>query len=497
MIGIDSLNLRVAKENGDRMPVLAHLLASGELRMLASSARYASASVWPTFASGESPGIHGHYFPFQWDAATMSHRRTESGRWAADFAFEPFWYRLARAGVESVAIDALQVVPTDDVPCTEVFNWSCQSSGDACSEPPELIGEIRRRFGRRPIGPEVPVPKKRRRMRAIRSSLLEATRAKGEAIRWLAGSRPWRFLLAGMFEAHRAGHNLWPEATEFGSDAEPGGMLDVYAETDRQLGRIVDEIDDGATAIVVFSLSSMETNRAQNHFLPGILERLNPLWLASRGGGARPGAKRRGANPMGALRRSVPFELQYRAAELLGETIQDWVVDRSMIGGLDWATTPAFAVSSGGEGYVRLNLRGRERDGCLDPADAPAYVEWLTAELHEIRVPATGEKLVREVVRLQEVYPGPRAHRLPDLAVQWTPATPATRVASPTIGEVEARLETGRGGNHTPESFALFAGAQPGTDVLDDLRRIEELARYAARCLGVEPASPRMAARIS
>jgi len=485
MIGIDSINLRVVRENPERLPTFARLGERGELRMLASSAKYASASVWPTFAAGATPGFHGQYFPFQWDEATMSHRRPEVGSWKSDFVFEPFWYRLARRGVESVVIDALQIVPSPDVPCTEVFNWSCQSSGDASSQPPELLGEIRRRFGYRPIGPEVPVPKKRRRTRAIRRNLLDATRAKGDALLWLVEQQPWHLFVAGMFEAHRAGHNLWPVAAEFASEAEPGTMLDVYEETDRQLGRLIQRIDDGETAIVVFSLSSMETNRAQNQFLPGILDRLNPLWLAKRSGDAATPKPRRGANPIGALRRLVPFELQYRAAELLGETIQDWVVNRAMVGGLDWAATPAFALSSGGEGYVRLNLKGRERDGSLAPEDAPAYVDWLTGELDKIRVAATGEKLVRDVVRLHEVYPGPRAHRLPDLVVHWSPAEPATRVASPTFGELEARLETGRGGNHTPEAFALFAGAVPRDRALDEVRRIEDLAVWAGHYLGV------------
>ena len=54
------------------------------------------------------------------------------------------------------------------------------------------------------------MPKKRGRMRAIRDQLLRATKAKSDAIIWLAESQEWDFFLAAMYELHRAGHNLWP-----------------------------------------------------------------------------------------------------------------------------------------------------------------------------------------------------------------------------------------------------------------------------------------------
>ncbi|MCM2268956.1 MAG: alkaline phosphatase family protein [Thermoanaerobaculia bacterium] len=479
---LDSLNLDFVRRHRDRLPELARLLASATLRPLASPATVASASVWPTFAAEALPGTHGEYFPMQWDAATMSFRRIDRGAWAREFAFQPFWYALARRGVPCVVLDAAHVHPTPEPPCVQVVNWSYQSSGAAFSQPPELLGELRRRFGRRPIGPEVPVPKGRRRVRGIRDQLVAAARAKGDAILWLAERQPWRFLLAALFETHRAGHNLWPVAAEFASDAEPEAMLDVYAEVDRQLGRLVERLDDGTTAIVVFALHGMGVNRAQDHFLPAILARANALWRA-RGAADCGRRAARGVNLMGALRRAVPFELQYQAVHWLGERVQDWVVNRSLVGGLDWSRTPAFATASGGEGYIRLNLRGRERDGCLAPAEAPEFVDFLERALLDLRVVATGRRLVADVVRMHERFPGPRAHRLPDLVARWVPAEPATRVASPALGEIAARLATGRGGNHTPEAFALFTGAAPLGAALAVVRGIEDLGRYAAACL--------------
>ena len=107
----------------------------------------------------------------------------------------PFWFGLAAKGFKCVIFDAAQINPRPEVPCVQIINWSYQSSAAAFSNPPELLKELRRRFGHRPIGPEVPVPKKRGRMRAIRDQLLRATKAKADAIIWLAEKSGMGFFL--------------------------------------------------------------------------------------------------------------------------------------------------------------------------------------------------------------------------------------------------------------------------------------------------------------
>ena len=72
-------------------------------------------------------------------------------------------------------------------------------------------------------------------------------------------------------------------------------------------------------------------------------------------------------NAMAFLRSALPPTLQYRAASLLGERVQDWVVNRALVSGRDWGTTPSFPILSGGEGLIRLNVKGREVPGYLEP----------------------------------------------------------------------------------------------------------------------------------
>jgi hypothetical protein len=482
MLELDSLSLPFIQQHVDQLPTFRRLLDFGGHAQTATTADIASASVWPTFASGNLPGGHGHYFPFQWHAGDMRFYRDYAPNWRGALDYEPFWYELARRGVDCMVLDAVQSVPSPQSPCLEINDWSAQSSGRAVASDRQLLAELRRRFGRRPIGMEVTVAKSRHLAQSLQRRALASLQRKADAIIWLGQLRPWRFYLASIQDVHRAGHNLWPVAGEFASDAPPDALLSVYRALDERLSRILRAFDDGATHIVLFTLNGMGPNRAQNHLLAQILHRLNQLYAT---GSCERTVSSRRPGSMALLRDRLPPGVQYAANRLLGERIQDWVVNREVTGGLDWPLTPSFAVSSGGEGLIRLNVAGREREGMLGPDGnaIASYIDWLRERLLAIRVAATGEPLVGEFVRVHEIYPGPRSRMLPDIALIWAPARPVNEIYSDAIGTICNRLKTGRGGNHTGESFALLAGTPACRAQADGLRHITDYRALATRLL--------------
>jgi predicted AlkP superfamily phosphohydrolase/phosphomutase len=193
---------------------------------------------------------------------------------------------------------------------------------------------------------------------------------------------------------------------------------------------------------------------------------------------------------IGSLRKTLPYNLQSRAARFFGESVQDWVVNKTLTRSLEWATTPAFALSSGGEGFIRLNLKGRERLGCLEPGETDGFIRWLKSELTRITVVESGEPLVDEIIDVGKRFPGPRAGFLPDLSIRWTPRQPENRIQSPTIGQIVAKLETGRSGNHSPDSLALFCGSATQDSVLSQVTHIEELSRLPDYWLQMQKRAP-------
>jgi hypothetical protein len=142
--------------------------------------------------------------------------------------------------------------------------------------------------------------------------------------------------------------------------------------------------------------------------------------------------------------------------------VQDWLVDREWRGGRDWNYTPAFPVPSGGDtGFVRLNIKGRERDGFLPQAeeDRADFVAFLCDNLRALRVKDTGEPVVSDITFAKDAFPGPCSYLLPDLILRWKPEKPAKEIWSEELGSIKAELKTGRGGLHTGDGFAILAGA--------------------------------------
>jgi hypothetical protein len=253
---------------------------------------------------------------------------------------------------------------------------------------------------------------------------------------------------------------------------------------DRALQRLIDEFDDGETTFCFFALHSIEPNRAQSHFMRPVLSRLNALWLQeTRGVEASPARQ----SLMGGLRKKLPSDLQYTLAHLLGEHVQDWVVERSVVGGLDWKRTFAFYHPSGGECFIRFSIAGRERDGALNPADGEVakFKEWLSARLLEIRTRPDDAPLFSNIVDLHARFPGDRSRYLPDLVATCSAAAPARRIHSPQLGEIESALDTGRGGNHHMGSAFLLAFG-PGAAHASKVSDIADIGRFAADVLDHE-----------
>jgi predicted AlkP superfamily phosphohydrolase/phosphomutase len=152
--------------------------------------------------------------------------------------------------------------------------------------------------------------------------------------------------------------------------------------------------------------------------------------------------------------------------------------------------------------YLRVNLRGREREGIVEEAeyaDACALLEGLFSGLRDRE---SGAAIAGKVVRAYAEAPREATQRalLPDVLVPWSgpragsfaeltsDALPAFRFRVP------ARLPSGRSGNHVGRGWFVAAGPGiargrriAGHDIVD-------LAPTVSGWLGIDPA-PALAGR--
>ena len=87
-----------------------------------------------------------------------------------------------------------------------------------------------------------------------------------------------------------------------------------------------------------------------------------------------------------------------------------------MDGTIDWSKTRAYSLGLNG---IYLNLRGRERDGIVEPGgEADQLLQELVEKLGQVQ-DTDGSAAIRNVYRTSEVYEGPHTERAPDLLVGY------------------------------------------------------------------------------
>jgi predicted AlkP superfamily phosphohydrolase/phosphomutase len=89
----------------------------------------------------------------------------------------------------------------------------------------------------------------------------------------------------------------------------------------------------------------------------------------------------------------------------------------SLFHDVDWPQTRAYGLGING---LYLNLKGRERDGIVEPGDEQeALLTELTTRLESLTDFTNGRRIIRNVYRADQVYSGPATGLAPDLIVGY------------------------------------------------------------------------------
>ena len=376
--------------------------------------------------------------------------------------------------------------------------------------------------------------------------LVIGARRRADVSNWLLRRFPdWQLFVTVLSETHSAGEQLWhgvdpthPAAAAPTADLAGRRLREVYRAVDDAVGRLLAGLDDDVVTIV-FSMHGAAGNLADVPsmvLLPELLWRLQtgtsrfvdrtgtggtgfdgPVvpdggWTASVRGSLRPlptAFERARRRTSGELARAKAW-WRHRSSSadpdvtvgVLGHPIlpettlspEEVGVPRSSVAWqipleyqASWPELEAFALPTFYDGRIRLNVRGRERDGIVAPEDYERVCDRLEREILACRHGHTGEPLVARIDRLRADDPlapgGPDA----DLQVVWATATDTlVHPVAGRIGPVPYR----RTGGHSPRGFAFVAGPgiEPGDlgtrSVLDVTATVVEfLGRPSATAL--------------
>lgn len=467
-----------------RLPTLAGLRGHGVWHELETPATHFAAGAFHTLYSGTELADHGLFYPFQWSAPDQRVRYT-----TAFPAPPPVW---ERPGGPALAMDPYESRPPLTPPSgTVVSGWQFTDRVvlQPWSSPPGENARLEDLFGPPAAVEEVFGRSSTRDLLRLRRDLLTSSGRAADAAALLLSESSYDLAWLTFSAGHVAGHQFW-DLSQVPDDADPatrrvlgGALEEVYQSVDAAFGRVLAALPEG-TDLVVTSPVGMDVNTSRADLLPEMLD-------AVLSGGPRD-SEDTGSGFVWKLRAAVPTGLRARVASALPDRVALALTERLELRGQDWTATRAFAQPADNQGYVRLNLRGRERDGIVEPAEAEALMDAIASGLMTFCDP-DGTPACKAVERVADTFDtGVHSDRLPDLIVRWSdrPATQLTGVVSERFGAVARRGHgSGRSGNHTAgDAWALVVPGASRARMPSRSPRLVDIAATAAALAGRDAA---------
>jgi len=472
LIGIDAAEISLVErwmEEG-ALPNMSSLRERGAFGPLASTAEWLVGSPWPTFYTSTGPSEHGMYHYLIWRPEHMATERPSSS-W---MPLKPFWRDLGDNDKRVVAIDIPLAYTPEPLAGVEIAGWATHETLEPpASYPSRFIEEVRQRFGSPPFDNEETYLLSARELLRVRDQCIRTTEIVAELGVDAMVEQEWDLFMLCFAATHRGGHQLWDltnmvgEATQDEIDAVRDALRQIYVSCDRAIGRLVEQAGPETTTLV-FSLHGMGPNASRSDLLREMLARI--LATGSNSGSA---THQKGLAQI--LRELLPIRLRSRIKNRLPMAIQDRLTLFWRTGGIDWSRTRAFAAFCDLDGYIRINLKGREAEGIVEPgAEYRDLCDHIAEGLKTFVDEDTGEPIVSRIGYLDDLFPkGCMRKHLPDLMVHWatSPAAEHRRIVSPRYGSIPwptpGHHPQGRSGNHWPRGFLFACGdsIEPGTQI--------------------------------
>jgi predicted AlkP superfamily phosphohydrolase/phosphomutase len=399
------------------MPNLARLGNEGVAGSLRSIVPPVTAPAWCSFMTGRNPGKHGVFEFLMREPGSFEevpvNSRARAGR--------TLWDILGASGKKVLVVNVPVTYPPEPVNGTLIADFLTPMGERDFTYPAGLLEEIEAATGPYELY-HLEVYRKGN-AHVVLDELDRVLEANRRANLWLLENREWDFAMLHVWGTDRYGHELWHVLDARHPQHDPAEAL-IYRDRCLAYWRRVDEVvgewiaaAPGAAHLVL----------SDHGFGPIHKFLVFNVWLLERG---YLKLKRR----VGTFVKRSLFELGvtpargYRFSMKLGfarlrlsagvgtRTKLLRRINRTFLSlnDVDWSKTRVY--SKGNYGQLFLNLRGREPHGVVEPgAEAEELLAELVEELRALEDPETGEPLIGEIHRKEDLYHGPFLDRAPDL----------------------------------------------------------------------------------
>jgi len=434
-----------------------------------------SGSLWPSFYTGVSPGRHGRYCSSQLKAGTYEFARVHG----FDSKLDTFWSVLSGHGRKVAVIDAPKTALEEQLNGVQITDWATEDLGRPVgSYPPGLASEVSGGYQRPPSLENALSSRDEVGFRALREQLIRSAHMKGRMSATILDRNRGDLFFTVFGEAHVAGHLCWHFHDPSHPDHDPslvdrvGDIVrDVYVAIDEALVPLLERASPD-THVILYSNNGMGANYSGNFILDEVLLARDKMRLSA--------GRRVLAGATDALERVTPGFIHRRVAPIYGGLRQGMGLPLREFRHRTCFRTRSNEIAGG----VRINLKGREPEGVVDPAAYDALCRSLKQDLESLTNTSTGEPIVRRVIVTRELYVGDYVDRFPDLLVEWTEAEPIEGATSSATGTVRKYHAGHRTGDHRPDGWLIVSGPSSSPGVVDPVS-IYDLAPTVTGLLGV------------
>ncbi len=400
-----------------RLPTFRWLMSEGTFGELRSTIPPMTAPAWTSFMTGKNPGKHGLY---DW-----IYRRQDSydvSPVTARSCAEPkLWSLLSEAGKRVCVYNVPMTYPPEAVNGIMVAGMLTPSVRSPFTYPADLYKEITRQVDEYILYPDPGQAYSDAGVDAFLERLYKTIENRLKVLRFLRAKEGWDFFMVVFNGTDAIQHALWkhmsPEhpqhdtakAGKYGS-----AILEFYQYMDTWLAGLLEDLDED-TLLMIMSDHGAGPFRKFIH--------LNN-WLRQEGwlqlkAGSRTRVKaelfRAGFTPMNVYNLLMRFGLGALKREVVRGKGQGLLKSLFLcFGDVDWSRTVAYSL--GNVGQIYLNVCGREPQGIVEPGIGyEAARDQIIRRLADLRDPVTGERVVEEVYRREEIYAGRYLERAPDI----------------------------------------------------------------------------------
>ncbi len=481
LIGFDAGDTELIEQGCQEgfLPHISQMRQRGVWGRMHTTAEVVHVSAWPSIFTGAAPDEHGLYHAYVMHPGNQTPVRPRPEQSPVPF----LWRLLNDAGKHCVIMDAFMTCPLQNFNGAQIVEWGTWSwFSEPTILPEALKRDMSKQFGAYPaedhskVGMTPPPDPD-----GFYQRILAGVEKKTQAVKWLMSREDWDLFLVVFGESHSAGHYFWhyhdPEYITHPADG--GGHLhtalrEVYIALDRAVGELMAAADEEITVMLV-SGDGMGPNYSGSHMLPELLSRMALFNHMPQGdeAAAAPSPKAVKKDMLSALRNMVPKSVRSAVSRtLLPRSVNEKLSLRWKTAGISWEHTQAFLIENANEGYIRINLKGREPQGTVEPGAAyEALCKKLYQALHGMTNPANGRPAAHKVYKTDDIYSGPCRSHMPDLIVTWNEAAQiTTELLTEQYGVLRhavpgCEVAPYYSGNHRPNAFtaAVGPGIAPGT----------------------------------